>query len=213
MDLDFLPMKFNPTTIDRYDDGFLLIDPDTQMLSTKLMAVSPRHPIMYYAIHQLLLNILLEESSSSVVGTTSTIARENSTEYEGGISGSSILTQAFRMFQEGYKVEGGSSNISPGVFQGVVNRTVRVVASSGLNIKRHTDDNGREDERDKKENNLVISIFKSEKEKEAEYKKMGMVVDRGEEDDATTTSEGKNGIARLSCLDKLYHLSGVSVSV
>ena len=47
----------------------------------------------------------------------------------------------------------------------------------------------------------------------AEYKKMGMVVDRGEEDDATTTSEGKNGIARLSCLDKLYHLSGVSVSV
>ena len=216
-------MNFNRTTIDTNDDGFFLIDPDTQMLSTKLMAVSPRHPIMYYAIHQLLLHILLEESSSSElvpVGTTPTIARnstENSTEYEGGISGSSILTQAFRMFQEGYDVEGGSSSIVPrGVFQGVMNRTVRIVASGGLNLKYHSkttdDNNGREDEQ---ENDLVISIFKSEKEKDDEYRKMGMVVYTGEEDDASSTSShaGKNhGVAPLSCLDKLYHLSGVSAS-
>jgi len=211
VDLDFLPMKFTPTTIE-YDDGFLLIDSDTQMLSTKLMAVSPRHPIMYYAVHHLLLNILMEESSSSLVGTT-TIAQKstaNNTEFESAISGSSILSQAFRMFQEGHKLERDSSNFSPGLFHGVMNRTVRVVATSGLNIEIHTDDNGSDDDSDQKENALVMSIFGSEKEKEVEYQKMEVTVDEAEEVDAN--SAGENGVT-LSCLDELYHLAGVPVSV
>merc|ERR1711935_1172617 len=119
-------MNFTPTTIDKYDDGFLLIDSDTQMLSTKLMAVSPRHPVMYYAVHNILLNILMEESSLSSRTGKATFAQKikaNSTEYESVISGSSILCQAFRMFQERNKIEQESSNFSPGVFHGAMNRT------------------------------------------------------------------------------------------
>jgi len=203
-------MNFTPTTIDKDDDGFLLIDSDTQMLSTKLMAVSPRHPVMYYAVHNILLNILMEESLSSLAGTV-TFAQKNkanNTEYESVISGSSILSQAFRMFQERNKIEQESSNFSPGLFHGAMNRTVRLVAISGLNIEIHTDDNRRADG-DAKTNFLVRSIFKSEKEKEAEYKKMGVMKDI-EEDDAG--SEGENGVT-LSCLDELYHLNGISFSV
>ena len=68
-DIDFLPHKFSLVTISPSDDAFLVIDSDTNMLSTKLMAVSPRHPIMYYAVQQMLMSMLMEESPSSLVNT------------------------------------------------------------------------------------------------------------------------------------------------
>ena len=192
-------MKFTPTTIDKYDDGFLLIDPDTHMLSTNLMAVSPRHPVMYYAVQQMLLNILMQESSLSQVGA-SNIAQKGTAnkEFESRVSGSSILSQAFLIFQEGsYKAEGESSNFSPGVFHGAMNRTVRLVATNGLNIKPQT------------KNGLVMSIFESEREKEAEYKKMGLVVDVEEDGTIANSSSTSEGWKKIygggSCLEKLYH--------
>lgn len=102
------------------------------------------------------------------------------------------------MFQEGSdKAEGESSNFSPGVFQGAMNRTVRLVATNGLNIKTQT------------KNGLVMSIFESKSEKEAEYKKMGVVVDVEEDGSPTSSStsseEGWTKIYGGSCLEKLYH--------
>jgi len=211
VDLDFLPGNFNSETIKRNDDGFLVIDSDTQMLSTKLMAVSPRHPIMYYAVHEMLMKILLEEYSYSLAGTASIAQKSavNDTEYASEISGSSILGQAFRMYQEGYEAAADSNNFSPGVFHGVMNRTVRVVASDGLNIKTYSDANSREEDIDKKNNELVMPIFKSEEERKAEYLKMGMVVDAQDAEDITNSNGSENGLATTtSCLNELYHLTG-----
>lgn len=196
VDLDSMRMQFNASTIDRNDDGFFLIEPDTQMLSTKLMAVSPRHPVMYYAVHHMLLYILMEESSSSLEITA------DKTEFEDRTRGSFVLSHAFRMFQEGYNAVGKSSNFSPGVFQGIMNRTVRLVASSGPNININTDNNGSEGENDDVKNNFIMSIFRNEREKEAEYKKMGI----------STYTEGNNATSKsdnrvtLSCLDELYYV-------
>jgi hypothetical protein len=211
VDLDFLPGNFNSETINRNDDGFLVIDSDAQMLSTKLMAVSPRHPIMYYAVHEMLMKILLEEYSYSLAGTASIAQRSavNDTDYASEISGSSILGQAFRMYQEGYEAKADGNSFLPGVYHGVMNRTVRVVASDGLNIKTYSDANSKEEDIDRKNNKLVMSIFKSEEEKKAEYLRMGMVVDAQDAEDNTNNSNGgENGLA-TSCLNELYHLTGL----
>jgi len=211
-DIDFLPHKFSPITISPSDDAYLVIDSDTKMLSTKLMAVSPRHPLMYYAVQQMLLSILMEDSSSSLVNTGG---------YETGISGSSILSAAFRMFQEGDKVRGQSTNFSPGTFHGAMSRTIRLVSTGGLNTKVQADMDG------KKAHDLVVSIFQSENAKEDEFQKMGMTAEESKEwggDDAKRSSTGEileegesnlDGVVgvvtpppppRLSCRQKLYHL-------
>jgi len=209
-------MKFSPTTIKKDDDGFFLIDSATGMLSTNMMAVSPRHPIMYYAVQHLLLDILMEESSSSFsssfsssVGTAAIIHNNtiNNKKYSSNaITGSFILSRAFRTFQEGQE-KGDNGNLSPGVFHGVMNRTIRVVAGGGLNININNNNSSNEYDNDKNNNNLVMSIFSSEQEKETEYQKMGVMV-LAEEDNS---SDGKDEVP--SCLDGLYHhRTGVSVS-
>ena len=202
VDIDFLPMAFTPTTIERYEDGFLLLDLDTQMLSTKMMGVSPRHPIMYYAVHQMLLSIIMEESPS--IAAKRVMIRE---EYKEGITGSSILSQAFRMFQEGHEVE-GENTYAPGIYHGAMNRTVHIVASSGLNANIHSDDSDNNDIIKPKNINLITRIFRTEKEKEAEFEKMGMVIDNKDDDG---WSEAENEVT-LSCLNELYNLTRISVS-
>lgn len=65
-DINSFPEHFAAGTIAADDDGFLLLDPKTNNLSTTLMALSPRHPLMYYAIQYSLENILLVDDISSV---------------------------------------------------------------------------------------------------------------------------------------------------
>ena len=202
-------MKFTPTTIKKNDDGFFLIDSTTGMLSTKMMAVSPRHPIMYYAVQHLLLDMLMEESSSSFLSSvgTATIIHNNTTNsknHSNAITGSFILSRAFRTFQEGQE-EGDNGNLSPGVFHGVMNRTIRVVAGGGLNINNNNNSSN-ENENEKNNNNLVMPIFSSEQEKETEFQKMGVMV-LVEEDNSSDDNDEVP-----SCLDGLYHRTGVSVS-
>ena len=211
VDTDFLPTGFTPRTIDKYDDGFLLLDLDTQMLSTKLMALSPRHPIMYYAVHQMLLSMLLNESSLTVDEKHPTVTLQRAAtraKFENGISGSSILNQAFQMFREEHEIE-GERIISPGIFHGVMNRTVHVIPSSGLNAKIHGDRNDNDKIIDTKSMNFITRIFKSESEKKIEYEKMGMVI-YSEEDEAW--SEANDRVTH-SCLIELYNPSRDSISV
>ncbi len=203
VDIDFLPQKFSPFTITPLDDGYLLIDSDTKMLSTKFMAVSPRHPIMYYAVQQMLLSILMEGLPSSPVAITAN-QKITASSVANGISGSSILTTAFRMFQEGDNEHGQTSNLSPGIFHGAMKRSVRLVAGSGLNIQSRTEEKGGFGL------DLVVSIFHSENAKEAEFQKMGMTAEE---------STGSSGIGEgaglnlnhdppaeiLSCRQNLYH--------
>mmetsp|Transcript_13022 Transcript_13022/g.26965 ORF Transcript_13022/g.26965 Transcript_13022/m.26965 type:complete len:154 (+) Transcript_13022:2-463(+) len=152
--------------------------------------------------------MLMEESPSSLVNTAG---------YENGISGSSVLSEAFRMFQEGDEAQGQTTTFSPGTFHGAISHTVRLVATGGLNTKAQTDGDG------KKAHDLVVSIFRSEKAKEDEFQKMGMTAEDSKEwggDDARRSSTGEilkegganlDGVGvvmtppRLSCRQKLYH--------
>lgn len=202
VDLEFVPIKFDATTIKGRDDGYLLIDPETNMLSTKMMAVSPRHPIMYYAVQQLLLKLLMEESSltpSITAGNTSTnsttTATSSSSKTEHGMaqfSGSSVLSHAFRIFQQegkDYKEEDKNTNtFSPGVYRGSLDRMVRVVEGTGLETAKSQYD----------DSSLVMSIFSSELEKNAEYEEMGMGM-------TLESDNGTNDIEDRSCLDEVYH--------
>ena len=157
---------------------------------------------MFYAIHCLLLNLLMEESSLSQKGTD-IIDQKTTTQYiehEHKMSGSYILSQAFQMFQNGYITEGENPRVSPGIFHGTMNRTVRLVVSEGLNI--HPNENDDNNQVGKSESNLVRSIFRSENEKEVEYKKMGMEA-HVEKDNS---GAGKNELG-LSCLNELHRVT------
>ena len=175
VDIDLEPLEFSPTTIGVHEDGYLLIDSETQMLSTKLMAISPRHPIMFYAVQQMLLSILMEESLSLP-------------EKGSASRGATVLTLAFEMFQEEVdEVRGGENrNLLPGVYRGVMGRTVRITES------------------DEKQKALVKSIFKSEDEKEAEYQKMGMTMNAQE---GQEQRQGSDIAPDLSCRQKLFHFT------
>merc|ERR1740133_420318 len=117
------------------------------------------------------------------------------------ISGSFVLNQAFHTFQQqkGQKQdEEDISYISPGVFNGAMNRTIRVVANNRLN------DNEKNDA-------LFIPIFNNQQEKEVEFEKMGIIVATTKNETTTTTAtttnnnnNSNNGQA-LSCLRELYH--------
>ena len=148
------------------------------------MAISPRHPIMFYAVQQILLSMLMDEMPSSPAEKTTS-------------RGSTVLTLAFQMFQEEVDEVRQSENrdLLPGVYQGVMGRSVRIVSTGGLNIPTVTETNV-EDRNDR----LVESIFKNEDEKEAEYQKMGMTA-------LNTEHEGSDVAPHLSCRQKLYHFA------
>lgn len=190
MDLGFLPKKFSTHTIQKDDDAYLLIDPKTGMLSTKMMAVSPRHPIMYYAVHYILQNILMGELSSLM----SASGRMRMTRISNKI-GSSVLSNAFRIFL-GDQDQNGHV-LAPGIVHGTSNRTIRLVAGDGIDVGSG-------------ENGLVASIFSSEEEKEAEYQKLGFPVFPDDAEEDTTTelhNEKKEEESSSACLKGLYRLT------
>jgi len=180
VDLGLSPLKFTPSTIKNDDDGLFVIDSDTGLLSTTIMAVSPHHPIIYYAVQHLILNIMMVESSSSP-----SLSNNNNT-----LTGSFVLTQAFHTFQQKqqkrqHKVQGDLSFLSPGLFHGAMNRSTRVIAD-GFN---NEDSNLA----------LVMSIFSSQQEKQIEFQKMGMIRAVNE-----TTTKNNNERRGFSCLHALY---------
>lgn len=62
VDLNTFPNHFNASTISDKDDGFFLLEESADALSTLVMAVSPRHPLMYYAVQHSISNILRMKS-------------------------------------------------------------------------------------------------------------------------------------------------------
>jgi hypothetical protein len=100
------------TILDSYD-GFFFIDPQTKELSTKVMAVSPRHPLMYFAIQQIIDYVL------------------SSNDINDKFTGASALNRAFRDFGEStsYSQEQGERGfgIVTGHYVGVLDRSIHII--------------------------------------------------------------------------------------
>lgn len=118
-DINSYPENFNSATIEANDDGFFLLDPETNMLSTSLMAVSPRHPLMYYAIQHSLGNILRVEDVGSIDSSVTT--------------GPGALEQAFISFKGLDHQKKTDSGDSPAIIQGDIKgclgRSIRVAGT------------------------------------------------------------------------------------
>mmetsp|Transcript_18714 Transcript_18714/g.30171 ORF Transcript_18714/g.30171 Transcript_18714/m.30171 type:complete len:188 (-) Transcript_18714:218-781(-) len=111
VDLNMVPTAFDRTnTILPNEDGFFFIDPETKMLSTKIMAVSPRHPILFFAIQRMLNDVLTSTQQSSNNHTVGSIA----------------LAQAFQTF----RTDGGNA-VAEGLYEGVLKRSIRIVGYLG----------------------------------------------------------------------------------
>lgn len=113
-DLDSRPNIFNATTIASDDDAFFLVDDFD--LSQWFMASSPRHPMMYFLIHNILQNLiqLNDVGSIPVIWTT----------------GPGVIATGFDRFM-GPKFDRGN-RLQPGTYRGVNDRVVRLVGTPEL---------------------------------------------------------------------------------
>ena len=64
-DIDTKPTKFNGTTIEDSDEAFFIVE-QYHLLSQYFFAAAPRHPIIFYAIHSTLANLLTVEDISAI---------------------------------------------------------------------------------------------------------------------------------------------------
>jgi hypothetical protein len=117
-DVDSTPNEFGPDTIGHTDDAFFVVE-QYHVLSQWFMGVSPRHPLMYYAIHYALLN-LLEATDTQQVDAAFT-------------TGPHALHRAYQEFRkdfDGFLVDpvgNGFKPVQSGNFMGTNNRSVTVV--------------------------------------------------------------------------------------
>jgi hypothetical protein len=116
-DFDSAPNDFSADTIDPTDDGWFVVE-QYHILSQWFMAVSPRHPLMYYAIHHSLLNLLEAEDTQQIGAHLKT--------------GPHALHRAFMDFRKdaGILVDPlgtGKKPVGSGTFSGTHNRTITVV--------------------------------------------------------------------------------------
>ena len=116
-DIDAVPAKFNAETIDATDDAFFVVE-QFHLLSQWFMAVSPRHPLMYYAVQQSLSNLLKAPDTGSIPASMYT--------------GPHALHAAYIQFRKdaGGVVDSATPGNKPvwaGEFTGSHNRTVTVV--------------------------------------------------------------------------------------
>lgn len=118
-DFDTAPVaeKFNSTTIEDTDDGFFVVE-QYHVLSQWFMAMSPRHPLMYYAIQTTLQN-LLDAQDLLKLGAPF-------------VSGPHALHQAYTIFRRHAGVtvapiRAGNKPVWNGTFVGTHNRSIRVV--------------------------------------------------------------------------------------
>jgi hypothetical protein len=110
VDLDLIPLTFNAKMIEPLDDGFFVIDEKSGSVSPRFMAVSPNHPIMYYAVQRTLINLLRAEDLGHV----------SSVETIGALA----LQEALKEFQKdlGKKATG----LHAGTVDGTKQRTIRI---------------------------------------------------------------------------------------
>jgi hypothetical protein len=113
-DLNLVPLHFNAKMIEPVDDGFFVIDEKSGSVSPHFMAVSPKHPVMYYAIQRTLVNLLRAEDLGSI----------SSVETIGALA----LQEAMNEFQKdsGKKADG----LHAGTIHGPEQRTIRIVGES-----------------------------------------------------------------------------------
>lgn len=117
-DIDASPAVFNTSTITDDDDGFFVVE-HSDLLSQYFLALSPRHPLMYYAIQESLSNILREKDVGYINTPLAT--------------GPQALHEAFTVFMADVGVTvpfyGHGNAVAAGFFQGTNNRSIRVVGS------------------------------------------------------------------------------------
>lgn len=148
-DLNSYPSQFNATTISNQDDGFFLLEEGSATLTTMVMAVSPRHPLMYYAVQHCISNIMKMKPN------TMYNPRE--------IVGEGALNQALADFRRGgekhqlFKKKAGVS-IGPGTWEGMFGRSLRI----GGSLQGPNDEG------------IITPIFISKIGKGKEFEKIGM---------------------------------------
>jgi hypothetical protein len=145
-DFDSAPNKFSFDTIDDSDDGFFVVE-QYHILSQWFMAVSPRHPLVYYAIQHSLLNLLAAEDTQQIGAHAKT--------------GPHALHEAYMDFRKdaGAIIDPlgpGFKPVRSGVFTGSQNRTIKVVGVG------------------ENENEYVHRLAITASIRKKDYKKMGM---------------------------------------
>ena len=147
-DLNSYPNQFNLTTLKDDDDGLFLLGDTPETLSTIIMAVSPRHPVMYYAVQRSLSNILLMHQNVTYDPST--------------LVGEFVLNQAVKDFLRASGThhtfrKDKDIGLSEGLFRGVHDRSIRIAG-------RLSADDGA----------IVTPIFISPAVRRKEYDKIGM---------------------------------------
>ena len=145
-DFDSAPNKFSFDTIDDSDDGFFVVE-QYHILSQWFMAMSPRHPLMYYAIQHSLLNLLEAEDTQQIGAHAKT--------------GPHAMHKAYMDFRKdaGEIIDPlgpGFKPVRSGVFTGSQNRTIKVVGVG------------------ENENEYVQRLAITASVRKRDYKKMGM---------------------------------------
>jgi hypothetical protein len=119
-DLDSATNQFNATTIAPDDDAFFIIERDG-LLSQYFIAISPKHPLMYYAIQRTVMAILREYDTGRTIA--------------GIVSGPRALHEAFMHFlwDQGtwmeHEVTKPHPIDTPGLYTGTDNRTLLLVGT------------------------------------------------------------------------------------
>ena len=145
-DFDTAPAKFNATTIQEDDDGFFVVE-QYHILSQWFMALSPKHPLMYYAIQSTLQN-LMEADDTLKMGAHVR-------------SGPHALHSAFVTFRRDVNIlvdpiGTGYKPVKSGIFVGTQGRSIRAVGQG------------------EKENEYVQRMAIDAITRTRDYKRMGM---------------------------------------
>jgi hypothetical protein len=146
-DLDAVPAKLTPDAITKTNTDALFVVEQFHMLSQYFMAVSPRHPLMYYAIQESLINLLQAPDTGRIAAAM--------------VTGPHALHRAYVRFRNdaGALVDPAGRGYKPvhsGHFVGTYNRSVTVV--------------GVAENQNEYVNRDVLGMHK----KKLSYKKMGM---------------------------------------
>jgi len=116
VDIDSVPTKFNSTTIQPNDQGFFVVE-QYHLLSQYFMAMTPKHPLMYYAIHASMLHILESPDTGMIQAPA--------------VTGPHALHKGFVHYRMDVGVHvplfgPGEKCVWKGVFAGTDNTTIRV---------------------------------------------------------------------------------------
>lgn len=169
--------EFSPsTTISPSDDGFFVVE-QYHILSQWFMAVSPRHPLMYYAIQHSLLNLMQAEDTIRIGAHVKT--------------GPHALHRAYIDFRKDAgvivdKLGTGSKPVWSGTFAGTNNRSVTVVGKG------------------ENENQYITRLAINPSIRKRDYRKMGMVhFSKYTSSSTRTTSK----ISNVTCYEKMLENS------